>query len=260
MSRRIARLIPCFSYDDSRYFNSDGAPAEIAEKRRQGMNNLRNQVMTKSPKTVAFGASLEDTISDVRFTSAYRVPFPFREHLHKELKAGSIVEESKGVQIRNLDGHWSYDVSGSYGVNVFGYDFYKDCMEQGFARVKQLGPVLGPYHPLIRENVEKLKAISGLDEVSFHMSGTEAVMQAVRLALMRRLSRLVGRRAARHRQSTQDARCLYPERHEQCHPQGSRNPQGHCLCPDQPIAGTASKRRRFERRLTGEQRTLRQFQ
>jgi len=30
--------------------------------------------------------------------------------------------------------------------------------------------------------VARLKAISGLDEVSFHMSGTEAVMQAVRLA------------------------------------------------------------------------------
>ena len=45
-----------------------------------------------------------------------------------------------------------------------------------------LGPVLGPYHPLIVENTELLKQISGLDEVSFHMSGTEAVMQAVRLA------------------------------------------------------------------------------
>jgi glutamate-1-semialdehyde 2,1-aminomutase len=182
MSRRIARLIPCFSYDDSRYFNSDGAPEEVAKIRRQGMNKLRNHVLAKSPKTVAFGASLEDTISDVRFTSAYRVPFPFREHLHKELKVGSIVEESQGVRIRNLDDQWSYDVSGSYGVNVFGYDFYKDCMERGFAKVKKLGPVLGPYHPLIRENVEKLKTISGLDEVSFHMSGTEAVMQAVRLA------------------------------------------------------------------------------
>jgi glutamate-1-semialdehyde 2,1-aminomutase len=31
-------------------------------------------------------------------------------------------------------------------------------------------------------NVERLREISGLDEVSFHMSGTEAVMQAVRLA------------------------------------------------------------------------------
>jgi len=34
----------------------------------------------------------------------------------------------------------------------------------------------------VETNVAKLKSISGLDEVSFHMSGTEAVMQAVRLA------------------------------------------------------------------------------
>ena len=42
--------------------------------------------------------------------------------------------------------------------------------------------MLGPYHPVITDNVARLCAISGLDEVSFHMSGTEAVMQAVRLA------------------------------------------------------------------------------
>jgi glutamate-1-semialdehyde 2,1-aminomutase len=48
--------------------------------------------------------------------------------------------------------------------------------------VRELGPVLGAYHPVIATNVTRLKEISGLDEVSFHMSGTEAVMQAVRLA------------------------------------------------------------------------------
>ena len=42
--------------------------------------------------------------------------------------------------------------------------------------------MLGSYHPVITDNVARLCAISGLDEVSFHMSGTEAVMQAVRLA------------------------------------------------------------------------------
>ena len=42
--------------------------------------------------------------------------------------------------------------------------------------------MLGPYHPVVADNVRRLRAISGLDEVSFHMSGTEAVMQAVRLA------------------------------------------------------------------------------
>ena len=42
--------------------------------------------------------------------------------------------------------------------------------------------MLGAYHPAVADNVRRLREISGLDEVSFHMSGTEAVMQAVRLA------------------------------------------------------------------------------
>jgi glutamate-1-semialdehyde 2,1-aminomutase len=42
--------------------------------------------------------------------------------------------------------------------------------------------VLGAFHPAVAYNVRRLREISGLDEVSFHMSGTEAVMQAVRLA------------------------------------------------------------------------------
>ena len=32
-----------------------------------------------------------------------------------------------GVTVTDLDGNRFYDVSGSYGVNVFGYDFYKEC-------------------------------------------------------------------------------------------------------------------------------------
>jgi glutamate-1-semialdehyde 2,1-aminomutase len=61
-----------------------------------------------------------------------------------------------------------------------------------------------------------------MDEVSFHMSGTEAVMQAVRLAryhtrrtapgpVLRRLPRLVGRRAARRRQPAAGARDLHAD-------------------------------------------------
>ena len=75
-----------------------------------------------------------------------------------------------------------YDLTGSYGVNVFGHDFYKSCIAEGSARVADLGPLLGNYHPIVAWNVEQLARISGLPEVSFHMSGTEAVMQAVRLA------------------------------------------------------------------------------
>jgi glutamate-1-semialdehyde 2,1-aminomutase len=55
-------------------------------------------------------------------------------------------------------------------------------MDDGIALVRDLGPVLGAYHPVMLDNIKRNKQISGMDEVSFHMSGTEAVMPAVRLA------------------------------------------------------------------------------
>jgi glutamate-1-semialdehyde 2,1-aminomutase len=181
-SRRIARKIAFFTYTDSEYFSTDGAPNNIAQLRRAGMQRLQDKLAKQSVKTLAYCESIEKSISDVRFTSHYRIPFPFRNRLSKIFKLGSIADETKGSQIKDLDGNWRYDLSGSYGVNVFGYDFYKECMEVGAQKTKLLGPVLGAYHPVIGENVALIKQISGLDEVSFHMSGTEAVMQAVRLA------------------------------------------------------------------------------
>ena len=44
------------------------------------------------------------------------------------------------------------------------------------------GRCSAPITRSVAYNVQRLREISGLDEVSFHMSGTEAVMQAVRLA------------------------------------------------------------------------------
>jgi glutamate-1-semialdehyde 2,1-aminomutase len=127
-------------------------------------------------------AEVQDEISDLQFTARYRVPFQFSRFVRRHLNSGSFVVSSSGPTTTDLDGNRRYDLTGSYGVNVFGYDFYKECIERGSARVRDLGPVLGAYHPVTTENVRRLRAISGLDEVSFHMSGTEAVMQAVRLA------------------------------------------------------------------------------
>ncbi|TNY04766.1 aminotransferase class III-fold pyridoxal phosphate-dependent enzyme, partial [Escherichia coli] len=75
-----------------------------------------------------------------------------------------------------------YDLTGSYGVNLLGYDAYKECIAEAVKTAQDLGPVLGAYHPCVLDVLARLKAVSGQDEVSFHMSGNEAVMQAVRLA------------------------------------------------------------------------------
>ncbi|MEY8204327.1 MAG: aminotransferase class III-fold pyridoxal phosphate-dependent enzyme [Bermanella sp.] len=182
MSRRVAKLLPYFEYNEARFFNSDLAPEDIAAKRKAGLAALTQHANHTMSKTIAFSRNLQGAIADVNFTSAYRVPFPYRRFLPEQLKLGAICDRSQGVKVKDLDDNWYYDLSGSYGVNVFGYDFYKECMSKGIEKVRDLGPVLGSYHPIIADNVERIKAISGLDEVSFHMSGTEAVMQAVRLA------------------------------------------------------------------------------
>lgn len=182
MSKRIARLIPFYSYDAKIALACDGAPQDVVTQRTQAFQRLVQHFKQKSPKTLKASKMLEGKVSDVDFTNLYRVPFQFRELINKEMKIGLMADVSSGTQIRDLDGNWSYDLTGAYGVNLYGYDFYKECMEEGLQHTHDLGPVLGPYHPLIIDNVNKLREISGLDEVSFHMSGTEAVMQAVRLA------------------------------------------------------------------------------
>ena len=136
----------------------------------------------KFPETTRQTAEIARRISDLQFTDTYRVPFQYSRFVRRHLPIGTFVQASDGVTVTDLDGNRFYDLTGSYGVNLFGYDCYKGTMERGLARVRELGPVLGPYHPVIADNVRRLTAISGLDEVSFHMSGTEAVMQAVRLA------------------------------------------------------------------------------
>ena len=182
IARRLAALVPSYDYGEDRFFCSDGAPEEIAAHRRAGFARLSALYKTRFAETIRRTAEASEAISDLQFTGAYRVPFQYRRMAQAHLPAAAMVQASNGVTITDLDGNSSYDLSGSYGVNVFGYDFYKMAIEYGAARVRELGPVLGLYHPLVVENVRYLKAISGLDEVSFHMSGTEAVMQAVRLA------------------------------------------------------------------------------
>ena len=182
LARRLAALIPGYAYGEERFFCADGAPAEIEARRRAAFARLSALYAEKFVKTLALTAQAKEALSDLQLTSAYRVPFQFSAYVRRHLPVGAFLQESCGTQLKDLDGNTFYDLAGSYGVNVFGYEFYKSCMAEGAARAAALGPVLGAYHPAVAYNARRLGEISGLDEVSFHMSGTEAVMQAVRLA------------------------------------------------------------------------------
>ena len=181
-ARRLASFLPSYSYDEAHVFGVDGAPEIVVTGRKFAFEELVIQLQKRSPKSLQETADIVNGLSDLQFTSTYRIPFQFRKLAGKGLKIASFVQSTSGVTVTDLDGNKFFDLTGSYGVNLFGYDFYKDCIDRGADLVRQLGPVLGAYHPVVADNVNRLKQISGMDEISFHMSGTEAVMQAVRLA------------------------------------------------------------------------------
>lgn len=182
LSRRIAALVPSYTFGDGQFFRADDASTEIAIRRRAEFERLSRLFQTKYQRTLEQTKKAARHISDLQFTETYRVPFQFSRLAKASFPMGSFLAASEGVKVTDLDGNVCYDLTGSYGVNLLGYDFYKACMDRGTGRVAALGPVLGAYPSLVTDNVARLARISGKDEVSFHMSGTEAVMQAVRLA------------------------------------------------------------------------------
>jgi glutamate-1-semialdehyde 2,1-aminomutase len=131
MSRWLAGFVPFYDYGEDRFFCSDDAPEEITARRRDGLANLSALYKTRFAETIKRTTEASESISDLQFTDAYRVPFQYRRVASAYLPSAAFVQASSGVTVTDLDGNRAYDLTGSYGVNVLGYDFYKGAIERG---------------------------------------------------------------------------------------------------------------------------------
>jgi glutamate-1-semialdehyde 2,1-aminomutase len=180
-ARRISRWIPARTYTVQQALAIDAAEASVVKQRQQSWLTLGEQLRLGHEKSLALSENIKPHLPDLQLINRYRVPYPFAE-LASHLPLSSVWDRSQGNQVFDLDGNAYWDLTGSYGVNLLGTEFYKHSITQAEQMARGLGPVLGSYHPLVQANVAMLREVSGLDQVTFHMSGTEAVMQAVRLA------------------------------------------------------------------------------
>jgi glutamate-1-semialdehyde 2,1-aminomutase len=178
----ISNFMPAYYFSKYDFFRADACPEEIAVKREAAFNAMQQQWDEKWPKSIEFGHSLRAVFSDLRFAAGNRVFLPFRKILDDWCDPFTIATHTDRMNLIDVDGHEQLDISGSYGVNVVGYDRYKEFITKGWEDMKDLGCVLGPVHPILLDNINMLRQISKKQEVSFHMSGTEATMSAVRLA------------------------------------------------------------------------------
>ena len=143
IARFVASLVPFYQYDETQIFSADAAPDVVVAQRRADFARLADLYRKRYAATLRLTVEATDLISDLQFTEAYRVPFQFSRQVRRQLPVGAFLQSSSGVTTTDLDGNSFYDLTGCYGVNLFGYDFYKECIDRGLERVRALGPVLG---------------------------------------------------------------------------------------------------------------------
>ena len=255
IARRLASFVPFYDYDDEQFFCCDGAPAEVAARRRAGFERLSALYKTRFADGIRRTAEAADSISDLQFTDSYRVPFQFSHYVRTHLPAAAFMQSSAGVTVTDLDGNRFYDVSGSYGVNVLGYDFYKGAIERGAARAARAWAGARPLSSCDRREREAAEGdfrprrgvVSYVRHRSGHAGGPAGALPHKAIAsgaVLRRLSWLVGRRATGHRQSASRARDLYAARYVRGYAAGSAHAAQHRLRAGQSAAGAASRTRR----------------
>ena len=174
------------------------------------------------------------------------------------------MQSSAGVTVTDVDGNVFYDLTGSYGVNIFGNDFYKECIDGSRKaracarpRARPLPSGRRRQRPAaVRDLRARRSLVPHVRHRSRHAGGAAGALPHQALAsgpLLRRLSRLVGRRAARRRQPGLAARDLYAEGHVGADAARAAHAPRHRLRAGQSAAGAASQRQRARRFGPGRQ-------
>ena len=122
------------------FFRCDNPPEEVASppanSASSGWRPIYAANISEGPRDGGGGAG---SLSDLQFIDSYRVPFQFRGHVSRHLGGGIFYEASDGVTLTDVDGNRLYDLAGSYGVNLLGYDVYKQCIAEAVDTVGRSG-------------------------------------------------------------------------------------------------------------------------
>lgn len=98
----------------------------------------------------------------------------------KELSFPIISENAYGANMVDMDGNKFLDFCMGFGVNLFGYNnqFISDELKKNIDKALLLGPIKNEAY----EVAKLICSVTGVDRVAFCNSGTEAIMNIIRIA------------------------------------------------------------------------------
>jgi len=189
----LSAIIPLFHYEGDQFYNADGSSEEVAARRRQSMLKLSSRWGPKGKREQDAPSGGKDEadrlavvrqyLADTRFTKSVNTFFPFQRYLKENLDPHFILDHVTDENyIVDVDGTKLWDADCSFGVNVLGYGHYKRFLQFGLEESKKRSVCLGKLTPQVSSNAKRICQLSNKEQCSFHMSGTEAIMGAVRLA------------------------------------------------------------------------------
>jgi glutamate-1-semialdehyde 2,1-aminomutase len=77
LSRRLSEWVKSLDYSEREAWAADGASERWIQRRKDAIDRLAGFFQTQCSKSIAWGNDIRGSFSDLRFTDANRVPFPF---------------------------------------------------------------------------------------------------------------------------------------------------------------------------------------
>ena len=76
-SRRLSHWVRARDYAEDEFLQADGAGERWVQRRREALTRLASTFHEQHAQSIAWGTAIRESFSDLRFTDACRVPFPF---------------------------------------------------------------------------------------------------------------------------------------------------------------------------------------
>ena len=86
--RHLARWVKRRDLSDEEFYRADGAGPREIQRRRAGIERLSRLFREQYRQSLTWAESIRDSFSDLRFTDANRVPFPFARFVREVRVSG----------------------------------------------------------------------------------------------------------------------------------------------------------------------------
>jgi len=145
----------------------------LTEKQQKLLNELVGSLTAKTCKSKELAAKYRKYLADLDEVAGFSM-------LLKEIHYQITVASSKGSEMTDVDGNHYVDIAMGFGSLLMGYS--PDLVMDAIRNEVERGLQLAPRHRLVGEVAKLVCELTGFDRANFTVTGTEAVMTAMKFA------------------------------------------------------------------------------